>query len=198
MSDAVALPGRFALMRGLARGWWLFLLRGIAAILFGLVAFAVPALGLAFILGMLAAWLALDGAFTLYHAATGRPVTPIAGPPVRLGTGWMWLDGLLSLAAAAVLLLAPGLSAIALVLVVAAWMIVGGVFRLVLAFRTGSVLLGLLGAVGILLGAWMAVSPGAGLLALVWVVAAQAIVAGGLLIAFALRLRRVHHDPTPG
>ncbi|WP_426955392.1 HdeD family acid-resistance protein [Muricoccus radiodurans] len=195
---ALPMPGRFRVMRALARNWWLFLLRGVVSILFGVLVFAMPALGLAFILGMLAAWFALDGAFTLWHAVTGRPVVPVAGPSARLGTGWMWLDGILSLLAAAVLLLAPGLSAISLVLIVAAWMVVSGVFRLLLAFRTGSVLLGLLGALGVLVGAWMAINPGAGLLALIWVVAFQSIAAGVLLIAFSLRLRHVNNDPTPG
>ncbi|WP_342453025.1 DUF308 domain-containing protein [Pararoseomonas indoligenes] len=51
---------------------------------------------------------------------------------------------------------------------------------------------------GILFGIWLASAPGAGLLALIWVVAIQAVLGGILLVSLAFRLRRVHHDPTPG
>lgn len=70
-----------------------------------------------------------------------------------------------------------------------------GVLRLVLAFRIGSVLMGLLGAVAILLGAWLIAAPGPGLLTLIWMVGLQAMMAGGLLLGLGWRLRRVHHDP---
>ena len=187
--------GRFRVIRALAGGWWLLLLRGIVSVLFGLYAFLVPGLGLAVILGVLAAWLALDGIFTLAQAVTGRPAMAGAQRP---HTGWLWLDGLLSLVAAVVLLMMPEAAAIGLVLLVAAWSIATGVFRIVLAFRSGSWLLGLWGALGVAVGLWMVAAPGAGLLALIWVVAIQAVVGGVLLVSLAFRLRRVHHDPTPG
>jgi uncharacterized membrane protein HdeD (DUF308 family) len=187
--------GRFRVIRALAGGWWLLLIRGIVSVLFGIFAFLSPGLGLAVILGTLAAWLALDGIFTLWQAITGRPA--MLGAP-RGGTGWLWFDGLLSLAGAVVLLMMPIASAIVLVLLVAAWSIATGIFRIILAWRSGSWMLGLWGALGVLVGFWLAASPGPGLLALIWVVAIQAVIGGALLIGFAMRLRRVHHDPTPG
>ena len=192
--------GRFRMIRALASGWWLLLLRGIVSILFGIFAFLAPGLGLAVILGTLAAWLALDGAFTLWHAITGRSAPAGMAQPAgaRPGSGWMWLDGLLSLLAAALLLMMPIASAIALVLLVAAWSVVTGAFRIVLAWRSGSWLLGLWGALGIVVGLWLAAAPGPGLLTLIWVVAIQAVIGGALLVGLAFRLRRVHHDPTPG
>lgn len=180
---------RFAFVRGLARGWWLFLLRGVAAILFGVLAFLFPLAGATVILAMIAAWLAVDGVFTLWHA--------VAGPKER-SDRWLWLDGLASLAAAALIFFAPGLSLVALVVVAAAWSAASGVVRLVLAWRARSVALGLLGALGVLVGVWLVLAPGAGLVALVWVVATQAVIAGALLIGLGWRLRRVNNDPTPG
>jgi uncharacterized membrane protein HdeD (DUF308 family) len=177
---------RFAMVRLLARGWWLFLLRGLAAILFGVLAFLAPGLGLAVILGFLAAWMAVEGVATLYQAAKGAPG--------RHGF-WVWVDGIVSLAAAAFLLFSPVASAFALVLVVAVWGIVIGVMRLVMAFRMGSLWMGLLGAVSILIGAWLIAAPGPGLLALIWLVGLQAIMMGVLLIGFGWRLRRIHNDP---
>jgi uncharacterized membrane protein HdeD (DUF308 family) len=178
--------GRFAAVRLMARGWWVFVLRGLASLLFALLAFLAPGAGLFVILAFLAAWMAVDGAATLYQA--------VRGPPERHGV-WFWVDGIVSLLAAAALLFAPGLSALALALVAGFWSIAVGAFRLVLAFRLGSVLLGLLGAVTVLVGAWIVAFPGPGLLALIWLVGLQALVVGVLLIGFGWRLRRIHHDP---
>lgn len=187
MSDMQAM-GRFAVVRMLAKGWWLFLLRGVAGILFGLVALLMPGIGLAFILGFLAAFLAIDGISSISQAVRG-------GAGAAQSKTWLWIDGVASLAAAAALLLLPVVSAVLLVVMVGAWSIVVGVIRLVLAFRSGSVLLGALGALAVLVGAWMIVSPGPGLLALIWLVALQAIIAGGLFLALGWRLRRVANDP---
>ncbi|MDN3568034.1 DUF308 domain-containing protein [Paeniroseomonas aquatica] len=182
----MSLNGRFPMVRLMAQGWWMFILRGAASILFGLLAFLVPGLGLAVMLGFLAAWMALDGIGTLYQA--------VKGPPERHGA-WFWVDGIVSLGAAAALLLAPVASALVLVLITGIWSIAIGVLRLVLAFRLGSVLMGLAGAIAVFIGAWLVAAPGPGLLALIWVVGIQALVAGALLCWLGWRLRRVAHDP---
>jgi uncharacterized membrane protein HdeD (DUF308 family) len=181
-----SLTGHFPLVRLMARGWWVFILRGVVAILFGLMAFLAPGAGLAFILGVLAAWMAIDGVSTLYQA--------VKGPPERHGV-WFWVDGIVSLGAAAALLFAPGLSALTLVWVTGFWSIFIGVARLVMAFRLGSILMGLFGAISVFFGVWLVVNPGPGLLALIWVVGIEAMVAGALLIGLGWRLRRVAHDP---
>lgn len=189
MPDATLPPhprGRFASARLLAGEWGVFALRGAVALLFGVLTLVMPAAGLALLLAGLAAWLAIDGIATLYQA--------VRGPKERHRLA-LWIDGVLSVVAAALLLFLPMISAIALVIVFGAWAVVAGVARIIMAFRTGSWLLGLFGAVTVLLGVWLLVAPGPGLLALIWLVGFQAIVAGGLLLAMAWRLRRIHHDP---
>jgi uncharacterized membrane protein HdeD (DUF308 family) len=181
-----SLTGRFPLVRVMARNWWVFVVRGVAAILFGLVAFLSPGAGLAFILGVLGAWMAIDGVSTLYQA--------IKGPPERHGI-WFWLDGIISLLAAAAVLIAPGISALTLVWITGFWSIAIGAVRLVMAFRLGSILMGLFGAVSVFFGVWLLLNPGPGLLALIWVVGIEAMVAGGLMISLGWRLRRVANDP---
>jgi uncharacterized membrane protein HdeD (DUF308 family) len=94
-----------------------------------------------------------------------------------------------------VLILNPALSAVALVIFCGVWIAAAGVFRLIQAFQSKGVLLGLYGAVTILLGAWLIAAPGPGLLALIWLIGVQAIIAGGLLLALGWRLRRIAHDP---
>jgi uncharacterized membrane protein HdeD (DUF308 family) len=187
MSHAdTAIPDRLERVRGVARDWWLFVLRGVVAILFGVIAFVFPLAGLAGLLAFLAAWMLVDGLVTLWHA--------IAGPKERQGI-WFWLDGLVSLAAAAAIFFLPGLSALTLVIVAGAWFAATGVFEIVAAFRRRSVLLGLAGLASLALGALVLLMPGPGLLGLVWLVAAQAVVFGILLVSLGIRLRRVAQDP---
>jgi uncharacterized membrane protein HdeD (DUF308 family) len=185
MSDLTGpAANRVAGTRMLASFWWVFALRGMAALLFGILAFVAPKASLALILAILAAWLAIDGVATLAQA--------ISCPKERRRLGF-WIDGILSLAAAAALLMLPLVSAVALVILVGAWAIVAGVARLVLAFRTGIVLLGAFGALTVVLGAWLLVAPGPGLLALIWVVGLRATAAGFVLLVLAWRLRRARN-----
>lgn len=192
---AASLPGTplglagFPLVRLMARGWWVFMLRGVAAILFGIIAFVAPGLGLVFILTFLAAWMLVDGIGSIYQALRGGP------PPGERSRIWLWIDGIIALLAAAALLFAPMVSALGLVLVTGVWFIISGFARIMLAFRLSSLLLGLLGAVNIVLGAWLVARPGPGLLAVVWLIALEAIAMGVLMIGLGWQLRRVHQDP---
>jgi uncharacterized membrane protein HdeD (DUF308 family) len=183
--------GRFPAVRALARGWWLFVLRGIVGVLFGVLIFLFPGAGLALILAFLAAWLLIDGVASLVQAARGGP------DPTGLHRSrtWLGLDGVLSVLLALVVLLLPGISAVALVVMVGVWAILVGGFRVVLGWRAGDWLLGLLGVLSVLVGLWLIAAPGPGLLALVWIIALQAIVMGVLFLVFGWRLRRVAHDP---
>jgi uncharacterized membrane protein HdeD (DUF308 family) len=192
MGDTATLPAeRFAAVRTLARGWWLFLLRGIAAIVFGLMVFVFPGAGLAVILAFVAAWMAVDGIASLVQAARGAP-DPTGRHRSRT---WLTLDGVFSVLFALFVLFMPGLSAVALVIAVGAWAMVVGVLRLVLAWRAGNWLLGLLGAISVLIGIWLMAAPGPGLLALIWWIGIEAIMVGVLFIAFGWRLRKIAHDP---
>ena len=192
--DSRLLAGRlgFQVVRQVAGNWWIFMLRGVAAIIFGILVFLFPGLGLAFILAFLGAWMALDGIGSIYQAVKG------GHPTGERSRTWLWIDGIISLLAAAVILVAPGVSAIGLVIVTAAWFLLSGGARLMLAFRLSSVLLGLLGALNIVIGAWMLMSPGPGLLAVIWMVGLEAIAMGAIMIGLGWRLRRIHNDPTQG
>lgn len=189
--DSRLLTGRLGLqvVRQATGNWWIFMLRGVAAIVFGILVFLFPGLGLAFMLAFLGAWMALDGAGSIYQAVKG------GHPAGERSRTWLWIDGIISLLAAAVILFAPGVSAIGLLIVTAAWFLLSGGARLMLAFRLSSVLLGLLGAMNILIGVWMLLRPGPGLLAVIWMVGLEAIVMGVIMIGLGWRLRRIHNDP---
>ena len=194
LPESGLLTGRlgFQVVRQVAGNWWIFMLRGVAAIIFGILVFLFPGLGLAFILAFLGAWMALDGIGSIYQAVKG------GHPAGERSRTWLWIDGIISLLAAAVILFAPGVSAIGLLIVTAAWFLLSGGARLMLAFRLSSVLLGLLGALNIVIGAWMLLRPGPGLLAVIWMVGLEAIAMGVIMIGLGWRLRRIHNDPSQG
>jgi uncharacterized membrane protein HdeD (DUF308 family) len=170
----------------LARNWWAVGLRGVAAIIFGILAFIQPGLTLTVLVLLYGAYALWDGVFAI-----------ISGVWHRHENKRWWivaLEGVVSIIAGIVTLLLPGLTAIVLVYVIAAWSILTGVLEIMAAIRlrkeiTGEWLLMLAGILSVLLGVAMALLPGAGALALVWLIAAYAVASGVLMVALALRLR---------
>jgi len=173
----------------LTRNWGAIAIRGVAAILFGILAFALPGLTLAVLVLLFGAYALVDGIFNIVAAVRGR------------GTAQPWwvllLEGIVSVAAGVVTFVLPGLTALTLVYVIAAWAVVTGVLEIVAAVRlrnqvTGEWRLVLGGVLSIVFGILMMLAPGAGALALVLWIGAYALVFGALLLALAFRLRRAH------
>jgi uncharacterized membrane protein HdeD (DUF308 family) len=174
---------------GLARWWWTFIVRGLLAIAFGLLAFLAPGWGIAVLIGLFAAWALIDGAGSL-----------IAGIQTRGQDRSWWLEvleGLVSIVAGVVALLLPAPAAQVLVILIAAWAIVTGVIQIWTAIRLrrairGEVWLALAGAASILFGLILFLFPAAGALSLVWLIGSGAIVFGVFMLMLGWRLRRVH------
>jgi len=188
---------------GLARWWWTFILRGVLAILFGVLAFFAPQFGIAILVGLFAAWAIIDGIGNL-----------IAGIRTRGQDRSWWLEvleGLVSVAAGVVALLLPAYAAQVLVLVVAAWAVITGVIEVVMAVRLRRVIenevwMALAGTASILFGIILVLFPSAGALSLVWLIGSFAIAFGAFLIILGWRLRQidravrrdaVHREGTP-
>ena len=170
----------------LARNWWAIVLRGVAAILFGILAFVMPGITLAALVLLFGAYALVDGVLNIVAAITGRT----RGQP-----WWMLvLAGIAGIAAGLVAFLMPGITAIALTYIIAAWAIVIGVLEIVAAVRLRKVItnewwLGLSGALSIIFGVLLMAAPAAGALVLVLWIGAWAVVYGIVLIALGLRLR---------
>jgi uncharacterized membrane protein HdeD (DUF308 family) len=166
-----------------SRHWWAFLLRGLAAVLFGVLAFAWPGLTLTVLVLFWGAFALVDGVLALFSA-------------FRTPNDHRWgllFEGIVGVAAGVVTFVWPGLTALVLVYIIAAWAVITGVLELVAAVRLRRVipnewLLILSGILSLLFGAVLLAAPGAGALALVWLIAAYAIVFGVILIGLALRL----------
>jgi len=181
------------LLRTFGRVWWLVLLRGIVAILFGLLAWAWPGATLLTMTLFWGAYALVDGVAALW----GGWQTKDAGKP-------MWqivLIGLLGIAAGIFTFVAPGITAFALLIVIAVWAIANGVFQIAAAVRlrkeiANEWLMILSGALSIAFGALMIANPGAGALAVLWLIGVFAIAYGALLVVLALKLRK-HAAPIP-
>ena len=179
----------------LARNWWIVAVRGVAGIVFGILAFALPGLTLASLVLLFGAFALVDGAAALIAAIRGDPGTS--------GHRWLMLViGAAGVTAGILTLINPGITAIALLYAVATWAIVVGVIQVISAAvlrrqLTGEVWLLLGGVASIVFGLVLLVAPGTGLLALVWLVGTYAIMFGVTHLALALRLRGLR-DPASG
>jgi uncharacterized membrane protein HdeD (DUF308 family) len=174
------------MMEILARNWWAIVLRGVVAILFGLAAFAWPGLTLAAVIVVYGAYALADGVLAVLWALFGRRAGPFP---------WgVFLAGLAGIGAGVVAFAWPGVTALALLYVIALWAIARGVFEIIAAVALRKEiehewLLALTGAASVGLGVVLLAAPGAGALAMIWWIAAWAIVLGVLAIALGFRLR---------
>ncbi len=165
------------------RNWWTLLIRGIVAVIFALMAFFWPLTTLSVLVLLWGAFAIVDGVFAI-----------VAGARTRWWS--VLLFGVLGVLAGLVALLLPGITALVLLIVIGAWAIARGIFEIVAAIRlrrelTGEWILVVSGIVSIALGSLMVLFPGAGALALVWLIGLQALVAGMLMLALAFRLRQL-------
>jgi len=173
----------------LARWWWTFILRGVLAIAFGVLAFFAPGLGIAVLVGLFAAWALIDGATNLVAGFRSRG---------RDRSWWLAiLEGIVGIIAGVIALLFPVYAAEALVLIIGVWAIITGILEIVAAIRlreqiTGELWMGLAGLASILYGVVLFLFPGAGVLSLVWLIGGFAIVFGVFLVALGWRLRRIN------
>lgn len=177
----------------LARNWWAVVLRGLAAIVFGIIAILAPGISLAALVLVYGAYAFADGILAI--------VTAIR----RHGTDRWWvllLEGLAGIAAGLVTLFWPGITALVLLYIIAAWALVTGALEVAAAIRlrkaiSGEWLLALSGILSIGFGVLLILFPGPGALAVVLWIGAYAIVFGALLLALGFRLRSLwtHHTP---
>lgn len=176
----------------LAKYWWIFLLRGIFAVIFGILAFAMPGITLATLVILWGAYAFADGIVSLY--------TAIAGTTHGDDRWLVGLQGVIGVVAGLITFFFPMATAIGLLIAIAAWSLVIGVLQIVAAIKLrkeieGEFWLGLSGLISILFGFFIMARPGAGALAVIYIIGAYAIVFGVFLIAFAFRVKG--HAGTP-
>jgi uncharacterized membrane protein HdeD (DUF308 family) len=173
----------------IARWWWTFIIRGLVAVAFGVLAFLAPAWGIAVLVALFGAWALVDGVTGLVGGIRGRG---------RDRSWWLSiLEGIVGIVAGVFAFLFPVLAAGALIFIIAAWAIVTGVFEIVAAIRLreqikGEFWLGLAGVASILYGVVIYLFPAAGALSIVWLIGSFAIAFGVFLLILGWRLRRIN------
>lgn len=178
--------------RYMATHWWIFLLRGILGILFGVLAFAMPGITLASLVLVWGAYAFTDGIFALWSAVFGSSDNDNC---------WLvGLQGVIGVAAGVIAFIMPMVTGLGLLMVIAAWSMAVGVLQIVAAVRlreeiTNELWLGLSGLVSILFAFFVIARPGEGALATIWIIGAYSTVFGVTLIAFAFRVRKVANIP---
>ena len=170
----------------LARNWWALVLRGVLAIVFGVLAFVNPGLTLSTLILLFGAYSLVDGVFAI-----------IAGLRAAQRHERWWpfaLEGLASIVVGILAFVMPLAAAFALLMIASAWSIVTGVLRIAAAIRlrreiNGEWLLILNGLLSVAFGIVIVLFPGAGLVTLVWLIGMYAIIFGVILVALGFRLR---------
>ena len=169
----------------LAHNWWLLVLRGVLAILFGLAAFFLPGVTIAGLVLLFAAYAAVDGVFAI--------VSGVRAAARNERWGWLIFEGVVNLGAAAAAFFYPGITLLVFVVFSAAWAVVSGVALLIATFRLpvahGRWLMGLGAVASIAWGVLLYLAPLPGLIVMTWWLGAYALVFGVMLMLLGIRLR---------
>ena len=185
-------PRAAAMSALLAQNWWAVALRGVFAILFGLIALVWPGVTIASLVLLFAAYMLVDGVFAIVSAMRA------AAHHERWGL--LVLEGACDIAAGAIALVWPGITVLTFVFLSAAWAIISGGLMLGAAFRLakdhGRWWLALGGIVSIVWGVLLIMAPGAAALVMTWWLGGYALIFGVMLLVLGFRLRG-HKDAGP-
>ena len=168
------------------RHWWVPVIRGIFAIVFGIIAFVYPGLTIATLVLFFGAWVLIDGIFRIVGAIGHRASDP--------DWGWQLVIGILGIVVGLLTFHAPQITALALVIYIAAWALMIGASEIAIAVKMrreikGEWFLILMGLASIVFAVLLLWNPIAGAAAVIWLVAWYAVVIGILAIFFGFRLR---------
>jgi uncharacterized membrane protein HdeD (DUF308 family) len=175
----------------LVQNWWLFTLRGVLGIIFGILALIFPGPTILSLVLLFSAYMLVDGIFGIISA-----VRAIRRKEDRWGL--LIFEGLLDIATGAVAFLWPGLTVVAFVWLIAAWAIVSGGLMTAAGFRLniehGRWWLVLGGLLSLAYGVLLIITPLIGAVVLTWWLGAYALVFGVALVIFSLKLRSRQHE----
>ena len=179
-------------VQAIRRNWWMLALRGVLAIIFGLIALFAPGIALLAFVYVFAVYALIDGIMAVYIAIRER------GSLSR----WAWVLFEGGIIAGIVAFVYPGLTALVLLYIVAIWAVVTGIMEIVTAiairgFVAREWALGLAGILSIIFGIVLFIFPGAGLLSILWLVGIYGIVFGILFIVRAFQMRSWASSVTP-
>jgi uncharacterized membrane protein HdeD (DUF308 family) len=174
------------MIEALRRHWWIPVIRGICGIIFGVIAFAYPGLALATLVLLFGAWVLVDGIFRVIGAIGHRASDS--------DWGFNLIIGILGIVIGFLTFHAPGITALALVIYIAAWALMIGATEIAVAIKLrreikGEWFLILMGLASIAFAILLLWHPVLGAATLIWIMAWYAVIFGVLAIVFGFRLR---------
>ncbi len=169
----------------LIQNWWAFVIRGVLAVVFGLIALFEPGVTMLSLVLVFAAYAVADGVFAI--------VSAVRAAKAHERWGWLALEGVVDIAAGAVAVAMPGITVVFFVWLLAVWAIVTGICMLAVAFKIdtdhGRWWLVLGGLASTVYGLMLVAAPMIGALVLTWWIGAYALVFGVAMLIAAFRLR---------
>ena len=176
------------LAAALGRNWWLLLVRGLVAIVFALLTWAQPGVSLAALVLVFGIYVLADGLLGVWSAIAKR----------RDNRHWwlLLLWGLVGIVVGVMTFIMPGITGLVLLMYIAAWAVITGVLQIVAAIRLrkeikGEWLMILSGLVSVAFGVLLFLQPGAGALAVAWIIATYAFIFGVLMVLLAFKVRKL-------
>lgn len=173
----------------LTRDWWVLAVRGALAIVFGVLAWIWPGITLFVLIVLFGAYALVDGLAAI--------VTSVRGGPGQSRV-WLAVTGVCGVLIGLAALFWPGVTSLVLLMLIAAWAVVTGIFEIIAAIALRREITGegwhiVGGAVSVLFGVALFAWPAGGALALVWLIGVAAVVFGIALLVAAFQLRRLGH-----
>jgi len=171
----------------IAKYWWTFVIRGLLAIAFGLIALVWPGITLIVLVVLFGFYVILEGILSIIAAFINR----------GMQSWWvLLLEGLASIAMGCVAFIWPGLTAVVLLIFIAIWAILTGLLEIWAAVQLrkeirGEWILALTGIMSTLIGIILFTNPGAGALAVVWMIGIYAVIFGALLTFLGFKFRKL-------
>jgi uncharacterized membrane protein HdeD (DUF308 family) len=177
----------------LKHGWWALLIRGIAAIIFGALCFAMPGVTIRVLIWLFGAFALVDGVFGL--------IAYLQAKKAGEDHGGLLFEALVGIAVGLAVLFWPGLTAVVLLYFIGGWAIMRGIFEIVAAVKLRKVIKGefwmiLGGIVSVLFGITLFARPGVGALAVIWIIGVYAIIFGIVLVGLAFVAKKLGKEIT--
>jgi uncharacterized membrane protein HdeD (DUF308 family) len=178
------------MLDSMARHWWMFALRGAFAILFGILIVLFPSIAITTFVLLFALYAIMNGVFAIWSVFQNE------------SSAQRWLhiaEGVISILAGIGAFLYPGMTALIMLYIIAIWSIVTGGIQIWLAIQLrkeieGEFWLGLSGLLSVIFGIILILFPGTGVLAVLLIISAYAVVFGVMLVMLSLKLKSLHDE----
>jgi uncharacterized membrane protein HdeD (DUF308 family) len=179
------------MLEKIASNWWMFAVRGVAAVIFGVLALIWPGQALQALVLVFGAFALVDGIFAIFAGIAAS----------RYFDRWwaVLLEGVVGVVIGLLTFFWPNITALVLLYFIAAWALITGIFEIVAAIQLRRVITGewmyiLGGLLSIVFGLLLFVFPGAGAVSVIWMIGIYAVIFGISEIIFAFRLRGLGHE----